>query len=170
MVRTGIAIVCAVLLGALLAYISALPGSQAAHATPRPAPAVISSEVLGRANPADVADPELALGRVTIIPGGVIPVHHHPGTQIGVVVQGTLTYTVITATVDWIQANHREGQPYAISAGETVDIPTGDALVEAPGSIHQGRNDASVPVVIYLSTLFPTGAPRAILDDATPTP
>ena len=57
-----------------------------------------------------------------------------------------------------------------IGPGETVVVRTGDALVESPDSIHQGRNNSSVPLVIYLSTLFPAGAPRAIVVEATPVP
>ena len=49
-------------------------------------------------------------------------------------------------------------------------VRPGDALVESPESIHQGRNNGVVPLVIYLSTLFPTDAPRAIVVEATPVP
>ncbi len=168
--KAFVAIAGMLLIGAVLAIAGGSARTLHAQATPeRSAPAVISSEVLGKVQPADVSDPELALGRVTIMPGAVTPVHHHPGTQIGAVVQGTLTYTVFTGTVDWVRVGAPETPPYAISAGETVQIPAGDILIEAPGSIHQGRNDDTVPVVIYLSTLFPTGAPRAIVD-ATPVP
>jgi quercetin dioxygenase-like cupin family protein len=159
------------LLGLAVLLLGSSAVSVALQAAPIPAPSVvISSEVLGRAAPVDVVDPELALGRVTIMPGAVIPVHHHPGTQIGAVVQGTLSYSVYTGTVEWHRENDSAGAPQVIGAGETVQVQAGDALVEAPGSIHQGRNDGDVPVVIYLSTLFPSGAPRAIVDDAIPTP
>ena len=57
-----------------------------------------------------------------------------------------------------------------IGPGEIVVVRPGDALVESPESIHQGRNDGAVPLVIYLSTLFPTDAPRAIVVEATPVP
>jgi mannose-6-phosphate isomerase-like protein (cupin superfamily) len=57
-----------------------------------------------------------------------------------------------------------------ISPGETVVVRPGDALVESPESIHQGRNDGAVPLVIYLSTLFPAGAPRAIVVEASAVP
>ena len=57
-----------------------------------------------------------------------------------------------------------------IGPGETVVVRPGDALVESPDSIHQGRNNGAVPLVIYLSTLFPMGAPRAIVVEATPVP
>ncbi len=141
--------------------------SLAIQETPSTPQVVISSEVLGRATPVAVEDPELSLGRVTIMPGAIIPVHHHPGTQIGVVVQGTLTYTVYIGEVEWLHAN---GGSESIRAGETVQVQVGDALVEEPSAIHQGRNDGNDPVVIYLSTLFPTGAPRSTLGQVTPTP
>jgi quercetin dioxygenase-like cupin family protein len=170
MFRLKFALAITVLLGLAVLLLGSSVVSVALQSKPEPAPSVvISSEVLSRDVPVDVADPELALGRVTIMPGAVIPVHHHPGTQIGVVVQGTLTYSVFTGTVEWQRANAHQSAPHVIAAGETVRVPTGDALVEAPGSIHQGRNDGTIPVVIYLSTLFPVGAPRAIVGEATPT-
>lgn len=147
------------------------PRSLAQHATPQAAaPAVITSEVLGRAAPVSVENPELSLGRVTVMPGAVLPVHYHPGTQIGVVVQGELTYTVFTGEIAWYQGDDLTVEPHMIRPGETVVVRAGDALVESPDSIHQGRNNGGVPLVIYLSTLFPTDAPRAILVEATPVP
>src|SRR5215213_2230471 len=133
-------------------------------------PVAITSEVLGRAVPVAVENLELALARVTVMPGGVLPVHYHPGTQIGVVVQGELTYTVFTGEIEWYQGDDSANEPRAIGPGETVVVRPGDALVESPDSIHQGRNNSSVPLVIYLSTLFPPDAPRAIVTEATPVP
>jgi quercetin dioxygenase-like cupin family protein len=138
------------------------------QATPAATVPVIVSEVLGHASPAAVNNPDLALGRVTIMPGAAIASHYHPGTQIGVVVQGELTYTVFTGAVSLFRAPG--GTPQTVSSGQTVEVEPGDALVEPPGSIHQGRNAGQAPVVIYLSTLFPAGAPRAILAVATPIP
>ncbi len=145
------------------------PGSLAFQGTPV-APVVITGEVLGHATPAVVENPELALGRVTIMPGAAIPVHYHAGTQIGVVVQGELTYTVFSGEIAVYRGNSPSGTPDVIQPGETVVVYVGDALIESPGSVHQGSNDGDVPLVIYLSTLFPTGAPRSILVDATPIP
>jgi quercetin dioxygenase-like cupin family protein len=168
MASAAFAIAGTLLVGSLLVIAGGSAKTLIVQATPEaPAAVVIASEVLGSASPVETSDPELALGRVTIMPGAVIPVHHHPGTQIGAIVQGTLTYTVFTGTVDWVRADQPGEVHYTIGAGETVRVPAGDALIEAPGSIHQGRNDDTVPVVIYLSTLFPAGAPRAIID-ATP--
>src|SRR5215212_1047407 len=145
--------------------------SLAQSATPDAAtPVAITSEVLGNAVPVAIENPELALARVTVMPGAVLPVHHHPGTQIGVVVQGELTYTVFTGEIKWYQSDDPADEPHIISPGDTVVVRTGDALVESPDSIHQGRNNGRVPLVIYLSTLFPAGAPRAIVVEATPVP
>jgi quercetin dioxygenase-like cupin family protein len=147
------------------------PGSLAQHATPEAtAPAAVASEVLGSAAPVSVQQPELALGRVTVMPGAVLPVHYHPGTQIGVVVQGELTYTVFTGEIAWHRPGDPTGMPQMIGPGETIVVGPGDALVESPESIHQGRNNGDVPLVIYLSTLFPMDAPRAIVVEATPVP
>ena len=145
------------------------PASRAYQASP-PAPVVIASEVLWRATPAAVADAELALGRVTIMPGALIPIHYHAGTQIGVVVQGELTYTVFTGEIAWHRGDAPDASPTMIEPGQTIVMRVGDAVVESPGSVHQGRNDGDAPTVIYLSTLFPADAPRAITVDATPTP
>ena len=142
--------------------------SLAQPATPGATPAAIASEVLGRAVPATVENPELSLGRVTVMPGAVLPVHFHPGTQIGVIVQGELTYTVFTGEIKWYQAEGPAAVPDVIRPGETVTVRPGDALVESPDSIHQGRNSGSVPLVIYLSTLFPADAPRAVVVEASP--
>jgi quercetin dioxygenase-like cupin family protein len=169
--RRAISIIATLLCGMAVMWGACSPISYAQHATPEAAaPVTITSEVLGRAAAFSVADPELTLGRVTVMPGGVLPVHHHPGTQIGVVVQGELTYSVFTGEIEWHRGDDPTGEPYMIGPGETVVVRPGDALVESPESIHQGRNDGTVPLVIYLSSLFPTGAPRAIVAEATSVP
>ena len=167
--RRPIPIVVTLLCGLALMWGAGSPISLAQLGTPEAAaPAAITSEVLGRAAPVTVENPELALGRVTVMPGAVLPVHHHQGTQIGVVVQGELTYTVFTGEIEWHRGDDPVGALRMIGPGETVVVLPGDALVESPDSIHQGRNNSSVPLVIYLSTLFPMGAPRAIVVEATP--
>jgi quercetin dioxygenase-like cupin family protein len=164
-------LITVILLGSILIWGRNASLLLAQDATPEAAaPAVITSEVFGRAVPVTVENPELALGRVTVMPGAVLPVHYHPGTQIGVVVQGELTYTVFTGQITWYRADDPAGEPRMIEPGKTVVVRPGDALVESPDSIHQGRNNSGAPLVIYLSTLFPADAPRAIVVEATPVP
>ena len=160
-----------IMIGMTLAIQGSTPASHAQQATPESRPsAVITSEVLGRAVPVAIEDPELALERITIMPGTATPIHHHPGTQIGVVMQGALTYRVFTGEVLWYRSDSPAGEPVSIGPGETVVVRPGDALVETPGAIHRGRNAGDVPLVIYLSTLFPVGAPSSTVVDATPAP
>lgn len=167
----SISMVATVLIGLALIWEAYSPRLLAQHATPEAAaPVAITNEVLGRAAPVTVENPELGLSRVTVMPGAVLPVHYHPGTQIGVVVQGELTYTVFTGEIARHRGDDPAGEPRMIGPGETVVVRPGDALVESPDSIHQGRNNGGVPLVIYLSTLFPRDAPRAILVEATPIP
>ena len=171
MPRVILLVAAVAMFGITLVIQGRAPTSLAQHATPLPSsPIAISSEVLGHAVPVAIDNPELAVGRVTIMPGAAIPTHHHPGTQIGVVVQGELTYEVFTGEVAWHRGDEPAGQPSLIGPGETVVVRPGDALVETPGSIHQGRNAGDVPLVIYLSTLFPVDAPRSIVVSATPVP
>ena len=152
-------------------WIACSPISLAQHATPEvTAPMAIANGVLGRTVPLSVANPELSLGRVTFMPGGVLPVHLHLGTQIGDVVQGELAYSIFTSEIEWLRGDDPTGEPYKIGPGETVVVRSGDPLVESSESIHQGRNAGTVPLVISLSSLFPMGAPRPIGVEANPVP
>jgi quercetin dioxygenase-like cupin family protein len=51
-----------------------------------------------------------------------------------------------------------------IDAGTTARIHAGQWLIEQPGDHHHAANRGDAPVVIYLSTLFPKGAPPSIPD------
>ena len=50
----------------------------------------------------------------------------------------------------------------SIRAGQTGKIAAGQWIVERPSEIHYAQNKGSKPVVIYLATLFPIGAPPSI--------
>ena len=101
MLRRDISMRCGSAVGNLLSDF-ACPARCPEAATP----AAITSEVLGRATPVTVENPELSLGRVTVMPGAVLSVHYHPGTQIGVVVQGE-TYSVFTGEIEWHRGDAR---------------------------------------------------------------
>ena len=55
-----------------------------------------------------------------------------------------------------------------IEAGETGRIKAGSWIVEQPNEKHHAANRGDDRVVIYLSTLFPKGAPPSIPDEPPP--
>jgi quercetin dioxygenase-like cupin family protein len=106
----------------------------------------------------------LGLSRVTIPPGVRLALHRHAGTQAAYIDQGTLTYTVRVGEVRVAKgpfdAKHKIVR--VIRAGQTGQIASGQWIVEQPNVIHFAENRGTKPVVIYLSTLFPIGAPPSI--------
>lgn len=115
-------------------------------------------------NPAGADGMTLGLSRVTVEPGARLALHRHPGTQVARIARGALTYTVVTGSV-----TVRRGDPERnarvvrqIRAGQTAVIRAGQWIVERPGTIHRARNAGEERIVIWLSTLFRTGAPPAI--------
>lgn len=129
-------------------------------------PVVVTRELLAQDDaPRGAPDRTLGLNRVTVMPGALLPSHHHPGTQIAYIESGVLTYSVETSS-----AVVRSGPSDAprvvrrVVAGETARLRPGQWVVEQPAMTHHATNAGSIPVVIYLSTLFRTGAPAAILD------
>jgi quercetin dioxygenase-like cupin family protein len=109
----------------------------------------------------------LALSRVTIRPGATIPLHHHPGTQVSYIDRGTLTYSVETGSVKVMKGASDDHPTLVrrIKAGQTGRIKAGRWIVEQPNEKHHAANRGDRRVVIYLSTLFPKGAPPSIPDE-----
>lgn len=134
----------------------------------------VTSEVLVKAAPAPVDDPEMALARVTIQPGATIPEHRHTGTQIAAILAGELTYSVVTGRVERFPAgaSGESADPEILGAGDTVLLAGGDSVVEHPGSLHQARNEGGIPVQIVLSVLYPGDEGPTVYagPDATPLP
>jgi quercetin dioxygenase-like cupin family protein len=112
------------------------------------------------------ADRTLALTKVTVPAGAQLALHHHPGTQISSVQQGTLTYTVKTGQVQVMSGQADAAKPVrTIKAGQTGSIAPGQWIVEQPNEIHRAANRGSTKVVILLATLFPRGAPPSLPND-----
>jgi quercetin dioxygenase-like cupin family protein len=108
----------------------------------------------------------LRLSRVTVPPGAKLALHHHPGTQISNVEQGTLTYTVKTGQVRVMRGDAADGEPVrTIKAGQTAGIRSGQWIVEQPNVIHRAANRGKTDVVIAIATLFPDDAPLSVADD-----
>lgn len=107
----------------------------------------------------------LRLSRVTVPAGASLALHHHPGTQISNIEQGTLTYTVKTGRVRVMRGDAAQPKLVrTIKAGQTGRIRTGQWIVEQPHVIHQAANRGKTDVVIVLATLFPDGAPLSVAD------
>lgn len=135
---------------------------QALKPAPAPAPKLnnlAKSEVVRGA-----PDRELALTRVNVPAGAQLPPHRHLGTQIARIAKGTLTYTVLkgSVTIRRGAADGNERVVRQIRAGQTGKIRTGNWIVEQPNVHHRARNTGSGPVVIYMATLFPKGAPPSV--------
>jgi quercetin dioxygenase-like cupin family protein len=132
-----------------------------ALATPASPPVTVSRESLAAARHV-VGSPHRTLGlaRVTIMPGTTLALHHHPGTQIGYVASGVLTYTVEQGHAKLMRGSGDDPTLVrVIRAGQTARVHPGEWLVEQPTDHHHAVNRGSVPVVIYLATLFRHGAP-----------
>jgi len=136
------------------------------------APVTVTRQSLAEVkNPTGGHGRTLGLSKVVVMPGAALAPHHHPGSQLGYVAEGVLTYTVETK-----QAKLMKGPGDApklvkvVKPGMTVKVRPGQWLLEEQGEIHHAKNGGEIPVVIYLSTLFKNGEPAAILDDADTVP
>ena len=157
--RSAAVVASAVALSAGLQLTSALAAPQA----PRE-PVTVTREALARAGPPQGADPRtLGLSRVTVMPGTSLALHHHPGTQIGYVERGVLTNTVEKGRARLMTGTGDDPRLVrVIRAGQTAKVRPGHWLIEQTTDHHHAANKGSVPVVIYLSTLFRDGEPASI--------
>lgn len=147
------------------------PRGDARQATP-PATPPVSSQILATGLPPAAPGETMYLYRVMVQPGARIVPHTHPGTQVASIAAGELTYTVLQGEVTITRAAS-EGTPgptERATSGQEIVLRPGDALVEQAGMIHQARNDGSEPVVILISSLFPTGEPLSRPADPPATP
>lgn len=128
-------------------------------------PTVVREPLAEAKKPRGVDGRNLGLSRVTVMPDAELAAHHHPGTQVAFVEQGTLTYTVNTGSVTVMKGTSDDPEVVRrIKAGETGRIRSGQWIVEQPNDHHQAANRGEVPVVIFTATLLKKGFPAAILD------
>lgn len=82
---------------------------------------------------------------LTIAPGGTTGWHYHPGQVFGVVKDGTLTHYNGDCSVDGV-------------------YHAGDAISEGSGTgyIHEGRNEGTTPVVMWVLYIKPAGSALAV--------
>jgi quercetin dioxygenase-like cupin family protein len=127
-------------------------------------PVTVSREPLASAGqPRGAEHRTLGLSRVTVMPGSTLALHHHPGTQIGYVERGVLTYTVEQGHARLMAGTGDDPrQVRVIRAGETARVHPGQWLIEQPTDHHHAANKGTVPVVIYLATLLRDGEPVSL--------
>lgn len=110
-------------------------------------------------NPAGAKGNTLSLFQVTIPAGAQLAKHHHPGTQVAFVRQGTITYKVFSGDVPVYQGN-ADANPKPIRhirSGQTGTIKPGQWLVETKDDVHSAANNGKTKILIYLSTLLKNG-------------
>ena len=131
-----------------------------------PAPVTVTRQALAEViAPPGAPHRTLGLSKVIVMPGAQLASHHHPGAQLGYIAEGTLTYTVETGSAKLMKGSGDDPTLVRkIKPGDTVKVRSGQWLVEEEGEIHHASNRGTIPVVIYLSTLFKTGKPSAIFD------
>jgi mannose-6-phosphate isomerase-like protein (cupin superfamily) len=144
---------------ALAATLLVRPGGATSQAT-------ATREALGAAvNPRGAQGRTLALARVTVPAGAVLAKHHHTGTQVAHIVEGTLTYQVASGHVDVMRQGAADAKPTRvrrIGAGQTGSIKAGQWIVEEPSVHHTASNRGTARVVIYLTSLLPNGDPPSV--------
>lgn len=131
-----------------------------------PAPVVVNRQSLAEVTaPPGAPKRTLGLSRVVVMPGALLASHHHPGAQLGYIAEGTLTYTVETGSAVVLKGPGDDATVVKrLKPGDTYRVKAGQWLREEQGEVHHARNAGTVPIVIYLSTLFRTGQPAAISD------
>jgi quercetin dioxygenase-like cupin family protein len=118
----------------------------------------ITRSELGEAQPINAPGQSLYLQRVTIPPGEKLVEHFHQGTQVARVIEGVLTYDVISGTA---RVTRRDGSTESVTGPRTIRLKPGESLVEVQSLAHAGSNAGKRPVVIELAALLATGAPLA---------
>jgi quercetin dioxygenase-like cupin family protein len=128
------------------------------------APVSVSREPLASAGrPLGAIHRTLGLARVTVMPGATLALHHHPGTQIGYVERGVLTYTVEEGRARLMAGTGDDPRLVrVIHAGQTARVHPGQWLIEQPSDHHHAANEGTIPVVIYLATLLKDGEPASL--------
>lgn len=144
--------------GAMLVLLAAAVGSAAAVAGGAPSTEPVVRTVYGTTAPVNAPGQELSLQRVVIAPGAELPEHFHEGTQLATIRAGVLTYNIVSGEALVTRAG---GRTHTVVGPGVVSLRQGDTLVEPESLAHYGSNRGKKPVVIDLTALLKSGAPRS---------
>lgn len=131
-----------------------------------PAPTAITTEQLGRAEPADASGKALYLLRVTFAPGAKAGAHTHPGTTIYQLESGTLVFTLVGGQATLVRnAAASAGTPAAgqpITLGTPVTLNPGDTIVYDGATVQTEENPGAETAVILISNLRGANEPTRL--------
>jgi quercetin dioxygenase-like cupin family protein len=139
---------------------AAAPASATVEANP---PAAVQVLPLGPVTPQAAPTQSQYLVRYVIPPRVTLAVHRHEGTQIGFIVSGRLTYSVVRGAVEVFRSD-ADGKPRQIdtvTSGQRRVLTPGQWVVERIDDVHYAANLTDEPVVLFTSTLLRQGAPLA---------
>ncbi|MGH2615761.1 MAG: cupin domain-containing protein [Thermomicrobiales bacterium] len=153
-----LALVFIVVLGGTLAFHTA--PTTAIQATPTIGSVGVGGGAVGSGEPEFAPGYLLSLRRGIFEPGGIVPLHHHPGALVIYVESGTLTYTVSEGEALVTRAA-QEGTPSPaerLGPGAAALLQPGDAVYEE-GVVHVTENLGDEPAVIWIAALTAADEP-----------
>jgi plastocyanin/quercetin dioxygenase-like cupin family protein len=141
-------------------------GTGAQEATPADGEEPVTLETLGSGTPVAAPDQTLGLYRITLLPGGEIPRHHHPGSLVVHVQSGEVGYTLFEGEAEIVRApvDGEAGEVEPLVPDEEAILGPGDTVFEENVS-HAVRNTGDGEAVILVSGLTTAGEPFLILDE-----
>ena len=142
------------------ALVSGSAPTTALQATPTVGSVGVSGGAVGSGEPAFALGYLLSLRRGIFEPGGIVPLHHHPGALVIYVESGALTYTVSEgeALVTRAAAEGTPAPAERIGPGETTVLKPGDVVYEE-GVVHVTENLGDVPAAIWIAALVEEDEP-----------
>jgi quercetin dioxygenase-like cupin family protein len=120
----------------------------------------VSGGPLGSGAPEAAPGYTLWLRHGAFEPGGIVPLHHHPGALVLYIESGELTYSVAEgeAVVTRAASEETPGPTEQIGPGKETTLRTGDSVFEQ-GVVHIARNDGDTPVELLIAALATTDQP-----------
>jgi hypothetical protein len=157
-VRIAVVVVMIMILGSAFVSRAASPAAQ--PATPPVGSIGVGGGAVGSGGPTAAPGQLLSLRRGVFEPGGIVPLHHHPGALVIYIESGALTYTVSAGEAVLTHAA-QAGTPAPserLGPGSATLLQPGDAIYEE-GVVHVTENRGDVPAVIWIAALTTLGEP-----------
>ena len=147
--------------------VSGAAPSTAQEATPAIGSVGVSGGAVGSGEPDAAPGHILSLRRGIFEPGGIVPLHHHPGALVIYVESGELTYTVSEgeALVTRVAPEGTPAPTERFGPGTAAVLRPGDVVYEE-GVVHVTENLGDEPAVIWISALTATDEPLTQFHDA----